>query len=158
MKFRFLIWNVVILAEKAPHRRIGHDYMLRWFVIPRNRHCNIYLHQFQHDDDARGLHDHPWWSVSFLLWGKLAETYHDNTVYQPLQGFHPIIHRRIWPLIPYFRSAEHSHRIMLKSETAWTLFITGPVVRSWGFWMKDGWMNRNKFQDDEGREREPTNE
>jgi hypothetical protein len=41
--------------------------MRRWWVIPRNKFFNIYLHHFLHSDDDRALHDHPWWNVSILL-------------------------------------------------------------------------------------------
>ena len=35
-------------------------YLRRWWVIPRNRLFNVYLHQFLRSDDDRALHDHPW--------------------------------------------------------------------------------------------------
>ena len=40
----------------------GHDapYLLRWWLIPRNRFFNVYVHQFLRSDDDRALHDHPW--------------------------------------------------------------------------------------------------
>ncbi|SID67872.1 Protein of uncharacterised function (DUF550) [Mycobacteroides abscessus subsp. abscessus] len=57
-----------------PHQPIGAEgeapYLLRWYVIPRNRWLNIYLHKFLRDDDDRALHDHPWWFVSLMLWGQ----------------------------------------------------------------------------------------
>lgn len=38
----------------------GHErpYLLRWFIIPRNRFFNIYLHKFLRSDDDRALLDH----------------------------------------------------------------------------------------------------
>ncbi len=44
-----------------------------------------------------------------------------------------------------FRGATQAHRIALRKDAeggekpVWTLFITGPVVRQWGFWCKWGW-------------------
>lgn len=47
---------------RAPDFYIGgnaNPYLLRWWVIPRNRFFNVYLHKFLRDDDDRALHDHP---------------------------------------------------------------------------------------------------
>src|ERR1700761_448041 len=51
----------------------GDTYMRRWWVIPRNRFFNIYLHNFLRSDDDRALHDHPWVNMSILLWGRYIE-------------------------------------------------------------------------------------
>jgi hypothetical protein len=51
----------------------GGPYMRRWWIIPRNRFLNIYLHQILRDDDDRALHDHPWWNVSIILRGGYFE-------------------------------------------------------------------------------------
>ncbi|MDZ7823006.1 MAG: hypothetical protein U5K75_02470 [Ahrensia sp.] len=48
-------------------------YMRRWFIIPRNRWFNIYLHEIVRSDDDRALHDHPWWSLSLVLDGQMLE-------------------------------------------------------------------------------------
>jgi hypothetical protein len=48
-------------------------YLLRWWVIPRNRWFNIYPHHMLRDDDPRALHDHPWWNVSIVLKGGYME-------------------------------------------------------------------------------------
>lgn len=109
--------------------------MLRWHLIPRNRFFNIYLHHFLHDDDDRALHDHPWWSVSFLLKGQLEEMLFDDE-YRVIDSW--------WPI---FRTAKHAHRLILCSEDAWTLFITGPKSRAWGFYCPHGWRHWTKFVD-----------
>lgn len=104
-----------------PSRVIGEKYLSRWYLIPKNRWFNVYLHKFEGSDDDRALHDHPWWSCSFLLKGHIIEEL--ETHYRTILGF--------WP---YLRSPTMLHRIELVSEEpAWTLFITGPKVRDWGF-------------------------
>lgn len=110
-------------------------YMLRWWIIPRNRFFNIYLHQILKDDDDRALHDHPWWSVSFLLKGRLGEVFGERMLRYP---------RRYLPL---FRSGKFKHRLFLPhNETcAWTLFITGPRYREWGFHCPKGWVHWQEF-------------
>jgi len=48
-------------------------YLRRWWIIPRNRFFNIYLHQFLHSDDDRALHDHMYINLSILLRGRYIE-------------------------------------------------------------------------------------
>ena len=130
---------------RAPDITIG-DYLNKWYLIPHNNWFNIYLHQFIGSDHDRCLHDHPWWSVSFCLWGKLSEHYM-NTGFR-VNWVEQQTVRKIWWLIPYFRTAVHKHRIVLRSKTAWTLFITGPKIREWGFWPKGIWVPWKEYIDD----------
>jgi hypothetical protein len=112
--------------------------MLRWWVIPRNRWFNIYLHKFLHDDEDRALHDHPWISASYILQGGYMERLAGETY------FH-------WrkPGSLTFRWATTAHRIALadNSITPISLFITGPVIRTWGFHCPRGWVSWKIFTD-----------
>lgn len=116
----------------------GDPYLKRWWIIPRNRFFNIYLHQFLKNDDDRALHDHPWWSVSFLLKGKLKEITKKGV-------------RRPKRFIPVIRSGEYAHRLELESKSAWTIFITGPKYRKWGFHCPNGWVPYHKMTTKDGR-------
>src|SRR6185312_200421 len=58
--------DIVIGGEDNP-------YLRRWWVIPRNRIFNIYLHHFMRSDDDRALHDHPWVNCSILISGEYDE-------------------------------------------------------------------------------------
>lgn len=110
-------------------------YLRRWWVIPRNRLFNIYLHHFLHSDDDRALHDHPWlFNCSILVKG----TYYEVT-------FSGACRRRRW--VPYFRWGKAAHRVELVSREVWTVFITGPVVRDWGFYCPQGWRHWREFTD-----------
>jgi len=138
-----------------PHFIIGSPddpYLLRWFLIPRNRFLNIYLHKFCKDDDDRALHDHPWWFISFLLWGRYDEI---------ISGDGTKAIYRDAPSVAY-RPATWQHRVALPriiawntktdeiSETrrpAWTIVITGPRVRDWGFWCPKGFVPWQEFCD-----------
>lgn len=132
-------WVGRLVAPIAIRRRadvaIGgwfNPYLLRWYVIPRNRFLNVYLHFFLRSDDDRALHDHPWWSVSLLLGGALTE----HTIARG--GIHQ--HRPLRAGAFRVRSARFAHRIEVRpGESAWTLFITGPVIRKWGFHCPNGW-------------------
>lgn len=109
-------------------------YMKRWYVIPRNRFFNIYLHKFERSDDDRALHDHPWKSVSFILKGVYAEHFAGGVIRGAGKGD--------W----IFREATHTHRIsVIPNVDVWTLFITGPKVRDWGFLCPQGWVHWKKF-------------
>ena len=49
------------LCSGRPHFLISDQadpYLHRWYVIPRNRFLNLYLHKFLRDDEDRALHDH----------------------------------------------------------------------------------------------------
>ena len=63
-------------------QRIGpYTYLTRFFLIPRNRWCNLYLHRYDGPDYRfYGLHDHPWWSLSIRIWGKFLIEEREHTV------------------------------------------------------------------------------
>lgn len=132
---------------RAPDFVIGEledPYLKRWWIIPRNRFFNIYLHQILRSDDDRALHDHPWWNCSFILKGG----YWERT---PAE----IVWRKRWR--PYFRRATAAHRLILpvqidplgpvaiKTAPCWSLFLTGPKVREWGFHCSKGWRHWREF-------------
>lgn len=129
-------------------------YLRRWWVIPRNRWFNIYLHHFCRSDDDRALHDHPWCNLSILIKGEYLE-------YLPTGA---VKLRKPWrPWAPWrfvFRLPSTAHRVELRrffgvmgprgphgsSEApVWTLFITGPRVREWGFLCPQGWRHWRVF-------------
>lgn len=136
-------------------------YMRRWWVIPRNKYFNIYLHHFLRSDDDRALHDHPWWNMSILLWGKYIEHMpRDPVAYKAGRNRAHIQKLRSAPFI-YMRGAEAIHRVELlkrdcgchegqhcpeqKEKPVWTLFITGPKWREWGFWCPKGFKHYQDY-------------
>lgn len=140
--FTYLLVHVV--SEREPNFIIGgkdRPYMRRWWIIPRNPLFNIYLHNVLRDDDDRALHDHPWFNCSIVLKGGYWE--------ETPKG-------RFWraPGSIKLRSPWARHRLELEKHyenviefdggmprfepiPAWTLFITGPKIRVWGFWCKN---------------------
>ena len=134
---------------RKPDRIIGTDYLHRWHLIPRSRFFNIYLHKFIGSDDDRALHEHPWWSVSFFLaGGPMRERFQHN----PPGSLK--LYRTITRFRPYFRNTVIAHQMVKDTrEPSWTLFITGPRVRLWGFWCPKGWVPWFEFVDrDQGGE------
>lgn len=131
-----MLWLCQWWASRCRSIQIGdpaNPYMTRWFLIPRNRWFNVYLHCFHRSDDDRAMHDHPWWSASVMLAGRCQER--DQT------GL-----KLIGPGGIRIRSAEYRHQIILATdEECWTLFVTGPRLREWGFWCPQGWVHWKTF-------------
>ena len=138
---RFLIW----CARKTPPRVIaGRDgagpYLTRYFIFRRgplsegmDRHAlkvprwGLYLHCFHRSDDAGALHNHPWaWAFSWVLKNGYSEERRvgDIVVRHDVRRFN-------------FLRANSFHRVDLDHGDAWTLFLVGPIVQSWGFWDRD---------------------
>lgn len=137
----FLNWLKILFSGK-PHFIIGgkeNPYMLRWFLLPRNKWFTIYLHKFLRDDDDRALHDHPWNFLSFMLKGSYDEVTDNGIVSRTSPSF-------------AFRRAEHRHRVILTSDHCWTIVIRGKVIREWGFWCPKGFVHWKDFtaSDDAG--------
>lgn len=140
-----------IAQSREPDFVIGgnaNPYLRRWFVIPRNTIFNIYVHHFMRSDDDRALHDHPWWNVSILLEG----AYNEHTI--KAGGVNVRSYRAAGEL--KFRSARSAHRVELitpppifggkaQENACWTLFITGPRIREWGFHCPAGWKHWKDF-------------
>ena len=135
-------WPLFLTFPRQPDFVVGdswNPYLRRWWIIPRNKWFNVYLHHFCKSDDDRALHDHPYWNVSILLRGRYREHMQDGTM----------VVRRAGNVV--FRGAEAAHRIQLYTslwgnpQRAWTIFITGPRVREWGFLCPQGWRHWRDF-------------
>lgn len=111
------------------------DYLRRWWLLPKNRWLNVYLHWFGRSDDDRACHDHPWINMSIVLSGSYREHYHDGTSKVRKAG-HVV-----------FRGAHTLHRLELLTPSVRTIFITGPKVRVWGFMSNDGWIPHYSWED-----------
>lgn len=143
--------HIAETVSRKPDVRIPGDlsipaYMLRWWKIRRNAFFNTYYHIVRRSDDDTALHDHPWWNFSIVLeggyWEHLIEA----------GG----VHRRTWhgPGSVRFRhSGALAHRLELdrwpegdplykgEEKPVLTIFITGPVLRRWGFHHESGWVD-----------------
>lgn len=131
---------IALSNKRQPDVIIGgaaDPYMRRWWLIPRNRIFNIYLHHFMRSDDDRALHDHPWWNLSILLDGRYVE----HTIAKG--GINHRAERRAGDR--KFRLASAAHRIELVDGPCWTLFLTGPMIRKWGFHCPRGWVHWKVF-------------
>lgn len=122
-------------------------YMLRWWKIMRNAYFNCYYHIVKRSDDDTAHHDHPWFSFSIVLEGGYFEE-------RIAPGG---VHVRKWygpGSMLFRRSGKVAHRLVLLTNggnisvvgapqelPVHTIFITGPVLRRWGFHHTDQWVD-----------------
>lgn len=157
-----------IAQSRKPDFTIGDDvqpYLQRWFLIPRNRFFNIYLHKFLRSDQDGALHDHMYFNLSILT----ENDYVEHTILYG--GVHKRVLRRAGTLSGIkVRSPWAAHRVELQKVLTkfngdrdggpitlenmeaemreiptWSLFITGPRIKSWGFHCPSGWIDQKQF-------------
>jgi hypothetical protein len=132
---------IYISGQRAPDFTIMNDdgpYLQRWWVIPRNKLFNIYLHIVVASDDDRALHDHPWLNCSIMLDG----AYIEHRIAEG--GVKTATVRRAGDVC--FRRAKTAHRLELCGKMAMSLFLTAPRIRDWGFHCPDaGWRHWKDF-------------
>ncbi len=113
-------WNEKLGLPECP-------YVTRW-RIEAPRLGSIRVHHWTGPDDDRAFHDHPWWFLTFVVKGgyidhhQASDHVHADRVQSPAVRFRPALHR---------------HTVIPDVGGAWTILITGPRSRSWGFW-QDG--------------------
>lgn len=160
------IEQVERIFRRDPDLVIGdpsNPYMFRWNIIPKNRLLNIFLHKFVRDDDDRAMHDHPWWSMSIVL----RSGYYDcrpgpdkteerrwygpgSIIFRYATDRHRVeLFKEVWPVFEVrdHPDGRYSDVVDVKEvpRDSWTLFITGPKVREWGFWCPQGWRHWTDF-------------
>lgn len=123
--------DVIIGEESDP-------YLIRWHLIRQRYLCNAYLHYFLRSDDDRSLHDHPFANLSILLEGR----YFEHTI--NAGGIHIKTLRQAGDIV-IRPSGKLAHRIELIEGPCWTLFLTGPKYREWGFHCPKGWVHWTDF-------------
>lgn len=117
---------------------VDNPYLMRYWLIPRNRFFNIYVHQFRRSDDDRALHCHPWlFNASWIIQGEYTE----HTIAEGGVANAALRKAGAWK----FRWGRAPHRVELHAGWCWTVFVTGPVVRMWGFHCPRGWVPWQQF-------------
>lgn len=143
-------------------------YLLRWWLIPRNKFFNVYYHVIVRDEDDRALHDHPWMNMSVVLSGAYREVClspewlvnwrharADLGITEEVPSYSvgclmlPTIGPVRYQGAVVFRRADFPHRLEVAgSEPVHTLFVTGPNLRRWGFHCPKGWVFWKDFVDE----------
>jgi hypothetical protein len=115
------------------HEKLGLPecpYVIRWRI--ETRIGSIRLHHWLGPDDDRAFHDHPWWFATFVLRGG----YTDRS---------PAGEEHLKAGSMRYRPALHQHTVVPDANGAWTLLVTGPKIRRWGFWLNGKLIKANKW-------------
>jgi hypothetical protein len=119
-------------------------YLTRWRIIQTPLFA-IYVHRMDGPDSRDTLHDHPWDFLSIILRGGYIEMVPVMCLYDPNTGEHEAhACKAIWRNASKGRRfnrkrAEDLHVISeLTSTRTWTLVLTGPRKRTWGYLDSDG--------------------
>lgn len=129
------------VPERAPDEVVGPEsdpYLLRWYLRPKSRDGNLYLHGILRSDDDRALHDHPWNFTSMLLLGRYIEVT-------------PLGEREYQAGQVLLRCDQEAHRLVLPDGPVVSLVVTGAKTREWGFHTPEGWVDWRDYQANGGR-------
>jgi hypothetical protein len=105
-------------------------YVVRWMA--QTPLGSVRVHHWLESDDKRAFHDHPWWFVTLVVRGG----------YTDMSPTHSE-HLRAGSV--RFRPALHRHTVVPDKSGAWTVLVTGPPSRSWGFWKDGKFRKANKW-------------
>ena len=101
-------------------------YMVRWvfnFWL-----FAIRIHHWIRSDDKRFFHDHPWGFITIVLQGGYTDV-------------SPTGRDKLSAGSIRYRNAKHQHYVEVPEGGAWTLLLSGPQIRNWGYWI-EGKMKR----------------
>lgn len=135
------IWPQTVYLElprlglKVYSHHLG-DYMRRWLIqLTRGA---LRLHNIVRSDADPDMHDHPFDFTSFLLTGGYTEEL-PGSAGTTSRVYHPrfsIVRKR----------AEDLHRLDLTDGPVWTIVLTGPRRRDWGFMTAAGWVPWREYE------------
>lgn len=126
-------WRV--FWRESLHCAVG-VYLERWGL--ETPWASLRLHHWLHGDDERARHDHAWNFLTLVLRGG----------YWDIVGLPGFPEQATWLRTGTltFRPAAHAHTVRLpRGSTAWTLVLTGPIVRRWGFHDGRRWWRSRKW-------------
>ena len=122
--------SLLLFKRELITRHDGDPYLER-FILFKCGWLGIFVHRFLASDDECE-HDHPWGFISLILCGGYLEWARESGQEYP-RWFPP------WSLL--WRAAWWAHRIEIdRTRPPITLVITGPRVRTWGFFTRFGWL------------------
>ncbi|MEM7003508.1 MAG: hypothetical protein AAF529_22165 [Pseudomonadota bacterium] len=112
----------------------GLPYLERWIIWFG---FTIRVHCFHKGDDDRAFHDHPWWFVTIPL--RPYQELTPDGQEQTLKRFRP-----------QYRSAYHRHIVrLIQPGPVWTVILTGPKSKEWGFWRGEDFVHHSEWIDAE---------
>lgn len=105
-------------------------YVRRWVL--ETPWFSFRLHHWLHSDDSRALHDHTWWFVTLILYGCYVDV---TSTGEELLRAGSI----------RWRPPKHAHYVRVPPGGCWSLLLTGPIVREFGFWVRGRWRKSNRY-------------
>lgn len=113
-------------------------YARRW-VANFGPFGSVRVHHWLASDDQRYPHDHAWWFLTFVVRGGYTDI--ANVVPDRLSTRSVTISDHVRAPTVRFRPSAHRHKVKVDPGGAWTVLVTGPPVRDWGFYV-DGQFKR----------------
>lgn len=105
-------------------------YVIRWKLeLPFG---SVRVHHWLAADDGRAFHDHPWWFLTLVVRGGYTDKNPDGDDI-------------LFPGAVRFRKALHRHTVVPFPGGCWTVLVTGPKARPWGFWKDGKFRKANKW-------------
>lgn len=105
-------------------------YVVRWMV--QSPWGSLRLHHWLAPDDDRARHDHPWWFVTLVLRGGYVDVSPEGAEHLRASAVR-------------YRPATHRHTVVPDPGGAWTIIVTGPQARQWGFWVKGKFVKSYRY-------------
>lgn len=105
-------------------------YVIRWRL--EAPFGSVRVHHWLGPDDDRAFHDHPWWFATIVLRGGYTDHGPDGDDVLRAGSVR-------------FRPARHRHTVVPAPRGAWTVLVTGPATRRWGFWQGEKFTRANKW-------------
>lgn len=133
---------MIPLIDREPDFELV-GYLHRWYLKPRDKKGNIYLHHII-QPDVPVLHDHPWDFQSTILHGGYDEVFHNN-IFMHGKMYHG-------QGTAFVRSMTDQHYISDVQPDTWSLVLTGPVERNWGFWIDGEFIPHEDYRTHRGIE------
>lgn len=121
-KFTFA-WREVLGLPECP-------YVIRWRL--ETPWGSIRLHHWLASDDPRHKHDHAWSFRTFVIKGGYTDSSPDGDEHLKAPATR-------------WRPATHQHTVFPDPGGCWTIIVTGPKVRPWGFWVNGKFMKANRY-------------
>lgn len=149
MPFRVLVESFIegacekiagMLEKRVIYRRDGKPYLERYYLFHGSRFKKlpgIYLHKFLSSDEDYELHDHPWNTSVSLILSKGYEEERREEYYANGKLHRRVVIEDFSPGMFNLITKDDFHRVTLKSDHAWTLFMSGDRQKDWGFWSRD---------------------
>jgi hypothetical protein len=114
----------------------GYEFLRRYRLV-QTPLFSIFVHRMEVPDPGTDLHDHPWAFGSLVLKGGYIEVTADARQVERVESQHLRLRKR-WSWATTRLDQAHGIVSLNRSPT-WTLVVTGPTRRRWGFYVDGVW-------------------